>query len=137
MNAHNQIQEIVKQYAQSVNELDLTKAKSLWLDATGVSFIHPRGHENGLEQIIHSFYQKTMGRFSKRELTPYDVNVTIIGDTALVVFYWKFNAIFANDNSPLQTEGRETQVMTRTSEGWKLLHIHYSGLPVNGEREGF
>ena len=137
MEAHSQIQDIIKRYAQSVNELDLEKAKSLWADIPEISFIHPRGHEKGLEQIICSFFKDTMGMFSKRELAPYDIDINIVGDTAIVVFYWEFNAIFAHDNDPLQTCGRETQIMTKTSDGWKLLHIHYSGLPVSGEREGF
>ena len=137
MDAKSQVQEVINNYVKSVNELDLQKAKTLWMDLPEISFIHPRGHEIGKEQIIRSFYQETMGRFSQRKLVPYDISISIVGDTALVVFYWKFNATFAHDNSPLQTEGRETQVMTKTADGWKLLHIHYSGLPVSGDRDGF
>ena len=137
MDAQSQIKDTINQYAQSVNELDLEKAKTLWIDIPEISFVHPRGHEKGKEQIIRAFYQETMGRFSKRRLTPKDIDIAVIGDTAFVVFYWEFNAIFADDGSAHQTKGRETQVMKKTDDGWKILHIHYSGLPVTGDREGF
>ena len=137
MDEQSYVQEVIKQYVLSVNTLDTEKAKSLWLNEPNISFIHPRGHEIGLDQIIRSFLQETMGRFSQRKLMPYDESITIVGNTALVVFYWKFDAIFAHDGSPLHTEGRETQIMLKVDNEWKLLHIHYSGLPVSGDREGF
>jgi ketosteroid isomerase-like protein len=137
MDEQSRVQEVIEQYVMSVNRLDTEKAKTLWLEDPKISFIHPRGHETGLEQIIRLFYQETMGKFSQRKLMPYNESITIVGDAALVVFYWKFDATFAHDNSPHHTEGRETQIMIKVDNEWKLMHIHYSGLPVSGDREGF
>ena len=68
MDAQSRVQEVVKQYVMSVNELDIEKAKTLWLEEPKISFVHPRGHEIGLEQIIHSFLQGTMSTGQRKPM---------------------------------------------------------------------
>jgi ketosteroid isomerase-like protein len=58
-------------------------------------------------------------------------------DAVVARFDWRFNAEFRADGSSLETEGRESQVWTATGDGWRLAHVHYSGMPVSAEREGF
>jgi ketosteroid isomerase-like protein len=41
------------------------------------------------------------------------------------------------DGSPIATHGRETQVYRRTADGWRLVHVHYSGMPVAEKEKGF
>lgn len=133
----NTPQSIIEAYAQSINTLDTALARSLWADHPTVSFIHPRGHEVGLDNIIQAFYIDTMGRFSQRDLQPKDIQITTHGDTAIATFYWDFYATFAADGTRHVTHGRETQAMVREGDAWKLVHVHYSGMPVIGAREGF
>lgn len=53
-------------------------------------------------------------------------------------FYWVFDAIFSGENpQEIQTKGREKQVVKKFGDEWKLVHVHYSNMPVTGEREGF
>ncbi len=52
-------------------------------------------------------------------------------------FYWSFDATMAKDATTIHTEGRETQVLEKTNQGWRIVHVHYSGMPVTGERQGF
>ncbi|MBR1859401.1 MAG: DUF3225 domain-containing protein [Selenomonadaceae bacterium] len=75
--------------------------------------------------------------FSKRELQIQDVYIEIYGDTAVVVFYWDFPAVFRKDGSNITTHGRESQVLRRTKDGWKIVHVHYSNMPVTGDKQGF
>jgi len=77
------------------------------------------------------------GMFSERKLTAHDVSVQVLGDAAVAEFYWDFVAKFRKDGSPISTHGRETQVYRKTSDGWRLVHVHYSGMPVTTERRGF
>jgi ketosteroid isomerase-like protein len=101
-------------------------------------FIHPRGHECGWEAVRENFFVKTMGEpFSERKLTVRDVAVRVYGDTAWAEFYWDFAATFRSDGKPLATKGRETQVYHKAEGGWRIVHVHYSGMPVTGQREGF
>jgi hypothetical protein len=57
---------------------------------------------------------------------------------AIVEFYWIFDAVYSGENpAPMQTRGRETQVMKKFGNEWRMVHVHYSGMPVPGERDGF
>ena len=63
--------------------------------------------------------------FTKRDLKPKDLAIHILGDTAWVEFNWEFNATMSN-NQPVNTKGRETQVLKKTAPGWRIVHVHYS-----------
>src|SRR5882757_4033196 len=45
------IRGLIEKYAKSVDGADTNLAAQVWLDSPDVSFIHPRGHEHGFEQI--------------------------------------------------------------------------------------
>lgn len=53
------------------------------------------------------------------------------------MFTWDFFAKFSDDGTIKESEGRETQVMVKENSKWKIATVHYSGLPVTGERDGF
>jgi ketosteroid isomerase-like protein len=134
----SQIKQLVSNYARSVDEADTTLAAQVWLDSTDVSFIHPLGHERGFDQIKQNVYMHLMGEtFSERRLTPHDLSVHVYGDSAWVEFYWDFNAKLRRDGSSITTHGRETQVYWKTPNGWRLVHVHYSGMPVTKPGQGF
>ena len=131
----DQISQMVSKYAQSIDAADTTLAAQVWLDSADVSFIHPRGHEHGFDQIKQNVYKHLMGdTFSERKLSPHDISVHIFRDCAWVEFYWDFAAKFRKDRSSITTHGRETQVYWKTQDGWRLVHVHYSGMPVAEQR---
>jgi ketosteroid isomerase-like protein len=124
------INALLVDYVTSVNELDLAKAESIWSSDDAISFIHPRGHSKGWDEISSTFYLGAMANFSKRDLRLRDITIRVLSpDTAWGDFYWDFDATF-NDGSPAQTTGRETQVWKKETDGWKVVHVHYSGAPV-------
>jgi ketosteroid isomerase-like protein len=103
-----------------------------------VSFIHPLGHEHGLEQIEQNVYKHLMGEtFSERKLSPHDITVHVHGDSAWAEFYWDFAAKYRKNGSPVTTHGRDTQVYWKEQGRWRLVHVHYSGMPITQERGGF
>jgi len=132
------IRSLIEKYAKSVDAADTTLAAEVWLDSPEVSFIHPLGHEHGFEQIKQNVYTRLMGdTFSERKLSLRDISIHVFGDAAWAEFYWDFAAKFRKDGSPLTTHGRETQLYQRVQGRWRLVHVHYSGMPVTGERQGF
>jgi Xaa-Pro aminopeptidase len=136
--AETEIKNLIVKYAKSIDDADTNLASQVWLDSPEVSFIHPLGHEHGFEQIKQNVYKHLMGdTFSERKLSFHDVSVHVFGDAAYAEFYWDFTAKFRKDGSPLTTHGRETQLYRKTPKGWRLLHVHYSGMPVAAERQGF
>lgn len=134
-----QIADLVDQYARSIDDADTVLAERIWLTSNAVSFIHPRGHERGWEEVKQNFYEKTMGaRFSKRKLTTRDIDIRRFGDAAIVEFYWQFDAVFSDDGTPHRTTGRESQMVVNVPDlGWRIVQVHYSKMPVTGDREGF
>jgi Xaa-Pro aminopeptidase len=132
------IRSLIEKYAKSVDSADTALAAEVWLDSPDVSFIHPLGHEHGFEQIKQNVYARLMGEmFSERQLSVHDVSVHGYGDAAWAEFYWDFAAKFRKDGSPLTTHGRETQLYQKIKGQWRLVHVHYSGMPATGERQGF
>ena len=45
----------------------------------------------------------------------------------MVEFEWDFVATVRADGSLRHTTGRESQVYVKRPEGWRLVHVHYSG----------
>lgn len=136
--AVEQIKSIIDKYAQSIDGADTDLASQIWSNRDEVSFIHPRGHERGWEQVKTNFYEKTMRAiFSERKLNVHHVVVHVLRDAAWAEFYWNFTAKLMSDGSTLETAGRESQVYGKSERGWSIIHVHYSGMPVSGEREGF
>jgi ketosteroid isomerase-like protein len=132
------IRALVDQYRQSIDAADTILAAQLWATTDDVSFIHPRGHEHGWEEVRTHFYEQTMGeRFSDRTLTIHRLAVHVCGDAAWAEFYWTFVVTCRSDGSQIRTQGRESQVFARRGTAWTLVHVHYASLPVTGEREGF
>jgi Xaa-Pro aminopeptidase len=132
------IRNLIEKYAKSVDDADTTLAAQVWLDSPDVSFIHPLGQEHGFQQIKQNVYLRLMGEtFSERKLSIHDVSIHVYGDAAWAEFYWDFAAKFKKDGSPLATHGRETQLYQKEQGRWRLVHVHYSGMPVTGERQGF
>ena len=121
----------IANYAKSIDDLDLNLAARVWWDSPDVSFIHPLGHDRGFDKIKQDIYEKIMGgMFSERHLSPRDISIHPYGDSAVVEFYWDFNARMRKDGSPVTTHGRETQIYERKSGAWRLVHVHYSGMPA-------
>ena len=124
------IRTIIKKYEKSIADADTTLASQIWSQTTDVSFIHPRGHEHGREEIKRNVYEKLMRDvFSERKLSCSDISIHIYKDAAWAEFNWVFVAKLRSNGSPVRTEGRETQVYQKTDRGWRLVHVHYSGMP--------
>jgi ketosteroid isomerase-like protein len=126
---------LIEKYAKSVDGADTALASTIWSKSADVSFIHPRGHEHGWQEVKQNVYETLMGAtFSERKLTPRDVVVHVYGDTAWAEFYWDFVAKFRSDGAALKTTGRETQIYRKADGHWELVHVHYSGMPASPAR---
>jgi len=132
------ISTLIATYATAVDLADTKLADQLFSDAPEVTFIHPLGEERGREQIEVHVFGSLMGvTFSERKLTPKDIAIHVYGDTAWSEFNWDFVAKVRKDGAPLHSQGRETQVYHRENGQWRIVHVHYSGVPVAGRPSGF
>ena len=125
------IQALTAEYAKSIDAADAALAARIWSASSEVSFIHPGGHEHGFDQIKQNVYIRAMGEtFSERKLSIRNVLIRVYGDAAWAEFYWNFLAKLRKDGSPIKTEGRETQIYHKEQGRWRLVHVHYSAMPV-------
>ena len=133
-----EIKKLIMKYTKSIDEADTGLASQVWWDSPQASYIHPLGHEHGFDQIKENVYKRLMGgMFSERKLSAHDLAVQVLGDAAVAEFYWDFTAKMRKDGSPVTTQGRETQVYRKRPDGWRLVHVHYSGMAGAAERQGF
>jgi ketosteroid isomerase-like protein len=133
-----EIRGLIAKYAQAVDDADTALVSQIWSNTTEVSFIHPLGHEHGLEQIKQNVFEHLMGEvFSERKLSLHDISIHAYGDAAWAEFYWDFAAKFRKDGAPITTHGRETQVYHKEQGRWRLVHVHYSPMPAAEARKGF
>lgn len=122
------VREIVHKYTESINTCDPALVDSIWSDADYVSFIGPAGRYEGRDDIRDKFVIGIFGNgFSKRNLIGEDLKVTVNGNSAWCEFTWRFEAT-RKDGKSHTGRGRETQILEKTPSGWKLVHVHYSGL---------
>jgi ketosteroid isomerase-like protein len=125
-----QIRAVLEKYATSIDNADVPSASEVWSQEPGVTFVYPLGTEHGFKQIADHFYIGIMGNlFSKRELILHDPNVHIYDDAAWSEMTWTFHATL-KDGSAITTEGRETQVYHKEHGIWRIVLVHYSGLPA-------
>ncbi|MGV0780020.1 YybH family protein [Mycolicibacterium peregrinum] len=139
MNAEAALRRKVDAYLASIDAADSESGKELWETSERVSFIHPRGHEYGWDEVAKNFYGITMGAtFSQRALRlDGEPRITVYNDAAVIEFEWTFVALRVDNGETLRSVGRESQVFIRAEEDWKLVHVHYSGPPVTGAGQGF
>lgn len=124
------IERLISDYAKSVSLADTALAEHLWQNSDSVTFIHPLGHERGWPAIKKNVYENLMGGlFSVRDLKIERPSVHVSGDSGWSEFYWTFNATLRENGSPVVTRGRETQIYRRENGQWRIVHVHYSGMP--------
>jgi ketosteroid isomerase-like protein len=130
------IRQLIAEYAKSVDLADTRLAAQVWWNSPEVSFIHPLGWEHGFKQIKQNVYGRLMGEnFSQRNLLIHDVVIHVHQNSAWAEFHWDFHARWRKNGSPLTTHGMETQVYWKIAGRWRLVHAHYSALPVQHEKK--
>jgi ketosteroid isomerase-like protein len=129
--------QLIDKYKQSIENADTVLASKIWAHTDEVSFIHPRGHEHGWQEIKNDIYIFFADNFTTRKLNSFNEKVAVYNGVAWVEFYWVFNGTFKNSGGPLQTKGRETQIWKKIHDEWALVHVHYSNMPLTQPRQGF
>jgi len=129
------IRSLIEKYANQLRPLTLfSLLRSVGFRRT--LFHPPVGHEPRFRANQAKCYTRLMGAiFSERELNVHDVSVHVYGDAA-----WAnsigFRCQFRKDGSPRDT-WLEKQLYRREQGRWRLVHVHYSGMPVLAETPGF
>ena len=123
------VEQTLAKYIQSVNTADLKLASEVWLQTPVVSAVTPFGRFQGWESVRDSIYITFLQKaFTERRLEPSNIEVHVSANTAWAAFDWTFVSTLANGQAHT-SKGWETQIYQRTSQGWRLVHSHYSVPP--------
>jgi len=122
---------LVALYAESINQADTVLASNLWAPTAEISFISPAGTEYGWDGV-KKIYQMFKDNFSTRKLSFFDIKFAYYENVSWLTFYWIFDGTLKINNSSVQTRGRETQIWKKVNREWRLVHVHYSEMPVKG-----
>ena len=63
------------------------------------------------------------------------IHPSVYGDAAVVEFDWDFVATRRDNGQRLSPPAAKTR-STSGDQGWRLVHLHYSGPPVTGAGQG-
>ena len=128
--ARTQIQQLLDTYFQSVNAADVTLASTIWLQSPEIVVVTPMGRTEGWDGVQRDLYVNFLQKaFLERDLRPSNVRIHVNGNSAWAVFDWNFTARLANGQA-FTSKGRESHVYENTDRGWRITHLHYSGLPA-------
>ncbi len=62
-----------------------------------------------------------------------DLRIDFLDGSAVATFYLTYKGMFVNDysfeGSPVSSKARVTMVLSRTEQGWKIAHEHFSRFP--------
>jgi len=129
-------QSLIRKYEESINAADTVLGAKIWSKTDGASFINPRSTEYGWKGV-KNIYKMFADNFTERKLHGFDEKINVYGDVAWLTFEWVFDATLKFNKQKMQTKGRETQIWRKENNDWKLVHVHYSGLPQTGQGQGF
>ena len=125
-----QIQQVLDTYFKSVNAADVTLASTIWLQSPDIVVVTPLGRTEGWDGVQRDLYVNFLQKaFLERDLRPSNVHIHVNGNSAWAVFDWSFTATLANGQA-FSSKGRESHVYEKTDRGWRITHLHYSGLPA-------
>jgi hypothetical protein len=123
---------LVSLYAQSIDKADTTLASTIWAPTAEISFISPNGTEYGWKGV-KNIYKIFNEYFSSRKLSFSDVKFAYYDNVSWLTCTWIFDGTLRTDNKAVQTRGRETQIWKKINKEWRLVHVHYSEIPVSGQ----
>ena len=124
------VEAIVDAYIKTINDGDLELVGKIWSHDERASFIGPQGRFSGYEEVRDKLVMSFKNGFSKRNLRKDELIIVIEGKSAWAEFTWTFDSV-GKDGTERTSRGRETQIFRKEKDGWKLMHIHYSGIRNN------
>ena len=127
---HKAVEAIVDAYIKTINDGDLELVGKIWSHDERASFIGPQGRFSGYEEVRDKLVMSFKNGFAKRNLRKDELIIVIEGKSAWAEFTWTFDSV-GNDGTERISRGRETQIFRKEKGGWKLMHIHYSGIRNN------
>ena len=119
------IEQVFNKYLQSLNTADVALASQVWLQSPDVLVVTPSGRFKGWDSVQKDIYGVMRKQFRDASVQASNVSIVLAGDAAWLVYDFVFAAKWA-DGRPFNTKGWESHGYRRTTNGWRIAHLHYS-----------
>lgn len=131
MSEQEKILEKLEQYKRLVHSQDPEDGEGLWAQGCACSLISGLNLFSGREHIESDFLGLIREHYSKIDLIDDHVEVRLLNEeSALVIFAYHTECVKRETGAPYGILGLETQIYRKENGTWRLVHVQYSGKPV-------
>jgi ketosteroid isomerase-like protein len=121
------IESLLDAYREAVIGMDLDRFATLWDDRERISLVSPVGRISSMTEL-DAFFNQMRASYAKLDFDRRNTAIRVDGEAARAAYDFVLNGVAPN-GAPVQFAGWETQVYRRTTEGWRITHVHYSVAP--------
>jgi ketosteroid isomerase-like protein len=123
------IRALVAREVEAVNKKDLKTLSEVWSQASGISLfdVPPPGRFAGWEAIGRQF-NDFFDKFSEIHLGVENVKVEVSGPIGYATYDWMMSGRMGD--YALNDRGQATAIYRKEGGTWRLVHLHYSSVPV-------
>lgn len=118
---------VVQNYCDAIRDNDAKAFRAVWTGEDGDTVISQSTLYQGPARVmeflclLHQIYDAI-------ELVNDGLDAHLLtDDVAIVIFRYHTECVRAGTGEPYGIAGLETQVLKRTSDGWRIAHIQYHG----------
>lgn len=135
MDNNQEIEQLVTKYTQVIHSQEKEDLYAIWTNEPINTLISGSHRFNGIDCIYSDFLiGGIQNAYTKIDLIIDDTTINYIDDTlAIVILAYHTDCIRRETFEKYGIEGLETQVVKKTSNGWKFVHIQYHGKEIQQE----
>ena len=122
------IESLLDAYRQAVIGMDLDRFVTLWDDRERLSLVSPVGRISSMAEL-QAFFNQMRASYAKLDFERTNTAIRVDGDAARAAYDFVLDGVAPN-GARIHFAGWETQVYRRTTEGWRITHVHYSVAPA-------
>jgi uncharacterized protein (TIGR02246 family) len=124
-----EVQRVVRRWARAFSSGDAAGAAAVWDADYGAALYQAEEFEAPFRGVdsVRAYYEAMTNIVSGfRDLDVHDLEADVLGDVAWCFLRGSATFDVAGRDEPLHGQTRQTFLLRRTADGWKVIHYHES-----------
>ncbi len=123
-----QVQGLIRDWASAFGSVDIDRIKGLWdQDYSQLIYIAEENNDHlSSWSEINGYYDAFPSMVNGLDMNIDNVTVDVIGDAAYGYLTFVAKADIKGVDNPMTFQGRNTFVLRKTGDAWKIIHYHES-----------
>lgn len=132
MNDKEKLEELIRKYAQAIHTQEKDLFYSIWTNDPWNVLISNSNKYEGLDNIYKDFLiGGIQDAYRNIDLIVDNYQINYINETlAIIILEYHTECIRRETNEYYGIAGLETQIVQKSKDGWKLVHIQYHGKEI-------